>query len=164
MRFFKQPSAAYRNFQIVFSILTLNFVVPALSYTFAPEAAVDSFVRLNEWLGGAAFTFPEAGSRLWRYLGAANVMTLGLMCFLLQLNVRRFFPVLLPLTFMKTYAALAWLGGFFADTGARVFLAAAILDLVTSVCFVFFAARARRDIANRADDVLVPRPRFGAAK
>jgi hypothetical protein len=91
-------------------------------------------------------------------------MTLGLMCFLLQLNVRRFFPVLLPLTFMKTYAALAWLGGFFADTGARVFLAAAILDLVTSVCFVFFAARARRDIADRADDVLVPRPRFGAAK
>jgi len=133
-----------RQFQIVFVLLALNFIIPAISYTFFPHVAVEGFLSLNTLLGGAEYTFPEAQSRVWRYLGAANVMTLGFMCTLLLANLRRFYPVLVPLTFMKGYAALAWLFGWIADPGARFFLAAAVFDALTCCAFVFFATRARR--------------------
>lgn len=157
-RFFTQPTRRYRDHQLVFALLTLNFVLPALTYSFAPQSAMDSFLRINTILGGAPYDFPEAASRVWRYLGAANVMTLGLMCALLMADLRRFYPVLVPLTFMKLYAATSWLVGFVLDPGARFFLAAAILDYVTSFAFVFFAVRARRAIEGVPDAALVPRP------
>jgi hypothetical protein len=159
-RFFRQPAGHYRNFQIVFLILTLNFAIPTLSYVFAPEVAVSQFLAINEALGGAAYPWAgaEVDSRLWRYLGAANVATLALMCLLLQINLRRFYAVLVPLTFMKALAATLWLAGFIAHPGYRVFLAAAILDYVTSAAFVIFAGRARRQIEGMDDAQLVPVP------
>ncbi len=161
--FFAQPSRAYRNFQIAYTILTLNFVLPALSYTFSPQTAMDQFLAINELLGGSPYTFPEAQSFVWRYLGAANVMTLGISCLVLQLNVRRFYPVLFPLTFMKGYATACWAGGWILHPEYRFFLAAAVLDLVTCLAFVFFARRARADIEKRDPDELVPRP-LGASR
>ncbi len=159
-RFWRQPSKPYRAFQMVFAVLTLNFVLPALTYTFAPQAAIDQFLQVNALLGGSPYAFPEAASRVWRYLGAANVMTLGLMCALLQVNLRRFYPVLVPLTFMKSYAAALWWAGWIAAPEFRFFLGAAVLDTVTSAAFVFFARRAHADIANRDDSQLVPAPRL----
>jgi hypothetical protein len=158
--FWRQPGRRYRNFQIVFTILTLNFVVPAFVYTFAPQAAVDQFLSVNRLLGGAAYDFPEAASRVWRYLGAANVMTLGLMCLLLQLDLERFYPVLVPLTFMNAYAAARWLSGWLQAPGYRFFLAAALLDAVTSAAFVYFARTARAEIARAPALPLVPPPRW----
>jgi hypothetical protein len=159
VRFWTQPSARYRNFQIVFAALTLNFVVPAFSYTFAPAAAMEQFLAINGLLGGAPYEFPEAASRVWRYLAAANVMTLGLSCLLLQIDLRRLFPVLVPLTFMKGYATACWLVGWLHTPQYAFFLAAAVLDLVTCGAFVWFGVRARRDIEGREDATLVPRPR-----
>jgi hypothetical protein len=157
-QFFGQPCRRYRNFQIVYTILTLNFVVPALSYTFAPQVAIDQFLEINALLGGSAYEFPEAGSRVWRYLGAANVMTLGLSCLLLQLNLRRFYAVLVPLTFMKFYAAACWLVGWIQLPGYRFFLAAAILDFVTCAAFLWFATKAKAEIDGKPSARLVPRP------
>lgn len=144
---------------MVFTLLTLNFVIPALGYTFSPRSAIDGFLRINDLLGGAPYAFPEAGSRVWRYLAAANVMTLGFCCLLLQVNLRRFYPVLIPLTFMKAYAAACWWGGFVAAPGYRFFLGAAVLDTVTCAAFVYFARAARAEIAGRPDADLVPAPR-----
>lgn len=158
LRFWRQPCRRYRDFQVVFALLALNFIVPALSYTFAPEAAVRSFVDANRLLGGEPYDFPEAQSRLWRYLGAANVMTLGFMCLLVALDLRRFFVVVIPLTFMKAYAASMWLAGWLASPGYKVLLAAALLDFATSAAFVFFSRRAHREIAEKPDALLVPRP------
>jgi hypothetical protein len=158
IEFWKQPSAKYRNFQLAFTVLTLNFAIPTLSYVFAPEVTQEQFAALNEFLGGAPYTFPEAQSRFWRYLGAANVATLAFMCALLQWDLRRKFAVLTPLVFMKATAATLWLAGFIATPEYPAFLAAAILDYVTSGAFVFFAVRARRDIEDLDDDDLSPSP------
>jgi hypothetical protein len=155
-RFWRQESRAWRDFQLVFTVLSLNFIIPAFSYTFAPDVAVGQFLEVNAILGGDPYTFPEAQSRVWRYLGAANVMTLGLMCVLLQVNLGRFYAVLVPLTFMKAYAATCWLVGWTLDPGARFFLAAAVLDYVTSAAFVFFTLRARSALAAGVE--LIPRP------
>lgn len=156
--FWRQPSRRYRNHEIAFLILTLNFVLPAISYTFFPKTAIDQFLQVNSILGGAAYSFPEEQSRVWRYLGAANVMTLGFMCFLLLFDLKRFFMVIVPLTFMKAYAATCWLVGWLFDTGAMFFLAAAVLDYVTSAAFVYFGVGASRDIRGRPDSDLVPAP------
>ena len=157
-RFLNQPSAKYRDFQVVYAILTLNFALPSIGYIFFPEATHEQFVALNAMLGGAPYTFAEAQSSFWRFLGAANVATLAFMCAMLQWNLRRNFVVLVPLTFMKTLAATLWLAGFIDAPHYPAFLAAAVLDYVTSAMFVFFAIRARRDIDDLPDDDLVPRP------
>ncbi|MBM4320219.1 MAG: hypothetical protein FJ125_09715 [Deltaproteobacteria bacterium] len=156
--FWRQPARRYRHFQLMYTVLTLNFTIPALIYTFSPQTAMDQFLQINTLLGGDPYTFPEAASRVWRYLAAANVMTLGLSCLLLQLDLRRFFPVLLPLTFMKAYAAACWLAGWLFAPGYRFFLAAALLDAVTCWAFVWFATRARRAIEQVDPAQLVPRP------
>ncbi|MCP4503433.1 MAG: hypothetical protein GY822_26170 [Deltaproteobacteria bacterium] len=63
-QFGTQESKPWRNFQLVFSLLSLNFILPAFSYTFAPDLAVTQFLDVNEILGGAPFTFPEEQSRV----------------------------------------------------------------------------------------------------
>ena len=109
-------------------------------------------------LGGEPYTFAEAGSRFWRYLGAANVATLAFMCFLLQWDLRRNFPILVPLAFMKLLAATLWLAGFIHTPQVPAFLAAALLDYVSSAAMVYFAVRAHRDIRDFPDTDLIPRP------
>ena len=158
LRFFRQPCGAYRNFQIVFTLLTLNFVIPAISYALAPQIAADQFRQINALLGGSSYDFPEAASRLWRYLGAANVMTLGLMCFLLQWDLRKYRVILLPLFFLKSYNATLYLFGYFGAPQYPAFLAVAIFDYITSWAFWFFSTRAHRAIQEVEDEQLIPRP------
>ncbi len=163
MNFLNQPSRSYRNFQIVFTVLTLNFAIPTISYIFFPEIAHEQFMQLNEWLGGSTYPIDEAQSHFWRYLGAANVATLAFMCFLLQWNLRVFLPVVIPLTFMKMLAATLWAVGWAQNPEWHAFLAAAVLDYVTSAAFIYFALRAHDDIRGREDSELVPAPRDLAA-
>ncbi len=157
-RFWRQPCRRYRNFQIMFLVLFLNFAIPTLSYAFTPAKAMAQFGQLNVLLGGVAYRIPEAQSHFWRYLGTANVAALAFMCFLLQFDLRRYRPVLVALTFLKATAATLWLVGYVQAPQYPAFLAAAALDYVTSACFVFFATRAHAAIESVPDAALVPRP------
>ena len=65
-RFFQQPISAYRDFQIAFTILSLNFAIPSIFYVFAPQLAHQQFQSLNQLLGGAPYGFFEPGSYFWR--------------------------------------------------------------------------------------------------
>ncbi len=145
--FWTQPNRRYRDFQIVFTLLTLNFAIPAVSYVLAPQVATETFSRIGEILGGGPYRVPEHESRLWRYLGAGNVMTLAFMCALLQWDLRRYYPVLVPLTFLKACDATLLLSGYFA-TGYPAFVAAALFDYLTCAAFVFFARRGYAEIAG----------------
>lgn len=157
-RFWTQPNREYRNFQIVFTVLTLNFAIPSLCYIVAPAAAIGQFIQLNQLTGGVEYTFPESASRLWRYLGTANVATLALMCALLQMNLRKNLAVLVPLTFMKGMAATLFLCAYLATPQYPVFLVASIFDFLTTASFQFFAKRAYKQIQHELDESLVPQP------
>ena len=139
---------AYRTFRIVYAIITLNFVVPAISYIVAPEAAIGTLDRVNRVLGGGAYPFVESGS-LWHMLGVGNVMTLGFMCALLFVDLRRFYPVLPALAFLKAFSAAyaTWIG---ISRACPAFVAIGVLDGSTTVAMVFFAARARRALDDDA--------------
>ena len=146
------PSRAYRAFRIVYAAIALNFILPAISYIVAPEAAIGTLARLNRLLGGGAYPFVESGG-LWHMLGVGNVMTLGFMCGLLFVDLRRFYPVLPALAFLKAFSALyaTWIG---LSHACPAFLAIGALDGSTTLAMIFFAVRARRTL----DDAPPPAP------
>jgi hypothetical protein len=135
-------SRAYRTFRIVYAAIALNFVLPAISYIVAPEAAIGTLDRVNRLLGGGAYPFVESGS-LWHMLGVGNVMTLGFMCGLLFVDLRRFYPVLPALAFLKAFSAAyaTWIG---LSQACPAFVAIGVLDGSTTIAMVVFAVRARR--------------------
>lgn len=145
-------SRAHRAFRIVYAAIALNFILPAISYIVAPDAAIGTLDRVNRLLGGGAYPFVESGS-LWHMLGVGNVMTLGFMCGLLFINLRRFYPVLPALAFLKAFSAAyaTWIG---LSKACPAFLAIGALDGSTTVAMVFFAVRARRTL----DDAQPPTP------
>lgn len=69
------------------------------------------------------------------------------MCALLQYDLRRFYPVLVPLVFMKTLAALAFLAVYLFAYRYPAFLAVTVYDGLTVFLMLFFAIRARRSLA-----------------
>ena len=132
----------YRTFRIVYAILTLQFIIPAISYAVAPEMAIDTLDRVNRILGGGPYLVRESG-HLWHMLAVGNVMTLGWMCGLLFFDLRRFYPIVPALAFLKGFSAL-----FALAIGVRralpTFTAIFVLDAVTTVAIVAFAVRAHR--------------------
>ena len=66
-------------------------------------------------------------------------------CALLFVNLRRFYPILPALVFLKAFSSLysAWIG---ARTGTPAFLAIAVLDGTTTLAMIFFAVRAKRSL------------------
>jgi hypothetical protein len=157
--FLTQPIAAYRDFQLVFAVLTVNFFVPAVAYLFAPDLAYGELDRLCALLGWDLFTAAERGSEFWRFLGFSNVFTLGFMCLLLLLNLRRWHPVLLPLLVLKGASVVGAAHLFLFGSGHPFFALAVGFDGITMAAIFVFATRAHR--ALPAGDVgLVPAPRF----
>jgi hypothetical protein len=159
--FVSQPVSEYRDFQVVFTILTVNFFVPAVVYLFAPDLAYGELDRLCSIFGWELMASAERGSEFWRFLGFSNVFTLGFMCLLLQLDLRRWHPVLLPLLVLKgaSVVGAAWL--FLFGSGHPFFALAVGFDGVTMAAMIVFASRAHRALPD-GDVGLVPAPRFRA--
>lgn len=154
-RFWNQPSRAYRDFQLVYGGLGLHFFFPALGYLLSPETAMASFTKLGTLLGAGAYPFTEQ-SMLWRVLAGTNVLTLAFLCFFIQADVRRHWPALYPLVFMKGTTAAGFFIAF-VTTRYPAFLAAAFWDGLNCGFFVHFA-RGARDAAVADEGALVPRP------
>jgi hypothetical protein len=130
-----------RAFRIVYTFLALNFAIPTLSYAFAPDFAMAQFNGLNRLLGGG--DLPAEQSVFWWVLGVANVGTLAFCCGLLLLDVRKWYPVLFPLLFLKGFDALDW-GVAWARFGEPAYGAATLLDFVTMGALWWFPTRAMK--------------------
>ncbi len=139
----RSAPAPVRRFQLVFTFLTLNFLIPSIGYVVAPEQAIAAFRGIGEFLGAAAYPVSEQ-SLVWRTLGATNVATLGLMCLLLQVDVVRFYPVLAPLIFMKGATALLFLVQYLCVLPYPGFLVVFFWDGLAVFLMAWFAPRARR--------------------
>ena len=154
-RFWSQPNKRYRNFVIVYALLALNFIIPAFTYYFDPDGAVSSFYSIGELFDSKQLATED--SYIWWILGAGNVMTLGVMCALLLINVLRFYPILPALVTLKGLSSLGFLVVFIAGPHNPTFLGAALLDGVTVFLMLWFAIRANRS-TDRDPSGLVPRP------
>ncbi|MBI4349762.1 MAG: hypothetical protein HY553_23195 [Elusimicrobia bacterium] len=136
--------AAVRRFRAAYLLIMLNFLLPALGYILAPSLAIREFERVGMLLGGGPYALAagETG-HVWRVLGATNVLTLAFMCGLLLWDLRRFYPVLVPLLFLKTSTAVLYLGVFLAVERYPAFLAVFALDAATAAAMAYFAIAAR---------------------
>ncbi len=134
-----------RWFQAVFTFLTLNFLLPSVGYLAAPELAMESFREIGAWLGAPAYPVAEE-SIVWRTLAATNVATLGVMCLLLQWDVVRYHPVLLPLVFLKGSTALVFLGQYALVLSYPGFLAVFFWDALAVALILGLVPRARRSL------------------
>lgn len=160
--FWRQENAAYRNMQVAFTLLTLNFVVPSIGYFFTPETAFAQFLSIGRMLGGIDYPLREE-SHLWRVLAAGNVFTLGFICFLLQLNVRRFAAAIPVFAVLKSFSALGYLWVFLFEVPYRLFLVVFFWDALAVFLVVFLGTRALRALERMGPDGparLVPRLRF----
>lgn len=139
-----RTSGAQLAFRVVYTILVLNFFIPAVSYIAAPPLTVDTLDRLNRLLGGGAYVAVESGN-LWHMLAVGNVFTLAFMCGLLLLDLKRYFAILPALLFLKGFSAIYALC-IGASHRLPVFYAVFVLDAVTTLAMWFFATRARREL------------------
>jgi len=140
-----------RAFHVVYAILVVNFAIPAVSYIVAPSLAIDTMSQVNAALGGGVWPVSEE-TALWHMLAVGNVATLAFACFVLLVDVRRFFSVLPVLAFLKGFSALFSLAKAFAFA-IPGFFAVFALDGVTTLAMIFFAVRARSAFdALRVDD------------
>lgn len=143
-----------RAFHVVYTALALNFILPVIVYIFDPAQAVSSFAQIGDVFGGVPYPHSE-DSMLWRVLGIANVATLGFCCVLLQVNLRKYFVVLIPLCFLKSMASLGFLIAFFFEPHPA-YLAAFLFDALTVGAMWFFATRAHRVLSPRHPEPLQP--------
>jgi hypothetical protein len=142
LQFVAPAPRAVRAFRIVYAILVLNFLIPAISYMARPELVLANVDQINRLLGGGPYPVVESG-QLWHMLGVGNVMTLAFMCLLLLIDLRRFWPVLPALAFLKGYSSLysLWIA---AAHHLPVFYAVFALDGTTTLAMIVFATRAYR--------------------
>lgn len=140
-----RPGRATTAFRIAYALLGLNFLLPAISYIVTPEATYETLDRVNRLLGGGPY--PSETGHLWHMLGVGNVMTLAFSCFLLLSDLRRFYPALPALLFLKAFSAAYALAIGLAQ-GLPAFLAVFALDGLTTLALWQFAARAYRELTS----------------
>ena len=154
-RFWRQPDRKYRNFQLVYGFLTVNFLVPAATYYLDRDGTAERARKMGERFGHPELPGREDGY-IWWILGAGNVATLGAMCLMLQLNLRRFRPVLPALLVLKSLSSIGFLF-VWRRTKHPFFAAVSAYDGLTVGAMAYFAESAYRSLPV-GDDGLLPRP------
>jgi hypothetical protein len=136
-----------RAFRVVYSILTLNFILPALYYCFDHEGAAATYYQLASFVGSDAGQPWSEESRFWLIMGIGNVATLGFLCFLMLKDLKANYNMLVPLCFLKGCSivgfSLAWI-----IHGHPSFLIGVLFDAVTLFCMIFFARGAYRELCE----------------
>lgn len=161
-RFWRQPNKSYRNMQIIFTLLWIQFIIPGLSYFFAPEMALQQFQQIGRLLGGGAYLVSEE-SIIWRVLASGNVVTLAFLCLLMSVNIRRFYALVPAFAVLKGYSAFGYLYVFLFENAYPVFLAVFFWDGLALVLVTTLGPMAFRAVGATPgpdDETLVPRLRF----
>ncbi|MFA6316153.1 MAG: hypothetical protein WC943_01945 [Elusimicrobiota bacterium] len=155
-RFFGQRSRPYLLFQVLCGAVALHAFVTGLAILLSPESAMEPFLWLGVTLGGMEYPASEH-SYLWRSLAAVETWGVGFMAAFLQLDIRRRWPVLWPLAFMKTASSAAFLVVFIGASRWPAFWALGLRDAVLAGAVLYLAFAARKD-AEKDESDLVPRP------
>jgi hypothetical protein len=145
---------AHLQFRVVYAFLAAQFIVPAISYAVRPATALGTLDAINAALGGGAIV--ETG-RVWHMLAVGNVMTLGFMCAIMAVDLRRYYPMLPALAFLKGFSALysLYIG---AAEHVPVFFAIFALDGATTAAMLLFARRAHDALTSADGEAPSPRP------
>ncbi len=135
-----------RAFKVVYGLLTLNFLLPALYYALDAEGAAAMFYGLGAPFGVETQPFSE-DSMFWRILGIGNVATLGFCCALLWKDLVRNYPVLVPLVFLKSMSVIGFVMAM-ATHPHPAFAVGIAFDGLTVWAMIFFARGAYQELTG----------------
>ncbi len=141
--------------RVLFAFLAVQFIAPAISYLATPDVALATLDTVNRLLGGGPYVATESRGHVWHMLAVGNVMTLGFMCALLAVDLRRFYPALPALVFLKGFSATTSLV-LGLTGGPPLFLAVFGLDGTTTIAMWIFGVRAHRALRRDDGEVLAP--------
>jgi hypothetical protein len=134
------------TFTVTYAALTVFYGGLGFSYLFDSARSVKHFSQLDELLGGAKI--PNVDVAPWRYATVMGMLTLGLMCLMLLIDLRRNYPLLVPAVFFKAVNAVLWFV-YWRQSDLPVFLFAGLVDVGLVVLMIVVARRAyaRLDVA-----------------
>lgn len=136
-----------KAFRVVYTILTLNFILPALYYCFDHEGASATYYKLASFVGSEAGQPWTEDSRFWLIMGVGNVATLGFICFLMLRDLKANYNMLVPLCFLKGCSILGFAVAWFIH-GHPSFLIGVLFDAATMFFMIFFARGAYREMCE----------------
>ena len=136
-----------KSFRIVYWVLTLNFFFPALYYIIDAGHSASLFYSLGIPFGVTDVPFTEE-SMFWRVLGIGNVATLGFCCALMLYDLKRFWPVLVPLVFLKGCSVVGFAMAFLSLHHPS-FAIGVVFDGVTMAAMIYFARKGYNELLSQ---------------
>jgi hypothetical protein len=129
-----------------FVLLTVLFGGLGIYYLANPSGAIDALSAANQRLGGVPIHVVDVTA--WRYTAAVGMMTLGVMCGMILVDLRRNSSMLVPVVFFKGFDILLLVRYYGLHTNMPACLEFAALDAILITCALGLALPARRRLVE----------------
>ncbi len=139
-----------------FATLTALFSGLGIYYLADPSGAIRALSNANQRLGGVPVTAVDVVA--WRYTAAVGMMTLGVMCFLMLVDLRRNSTMLVPAVFFKGFDIVLLVHYYGLHTQVPACLEFAAIDAILIASMVGLAVPARRRLVAGDSSSVVVRP------
>jgi hypothetical protein len=131
-----------RVFVVGFATLTAFFSGLGLYYLANPSGAIRALSTTNQRLGGIPIVVVDVPA--WRYTAAVGMITLGVMCLLVLVDLRRNSTMLIPACFFKGFDIVLLVRYSVLHPRVPACLEFAFMDLVLVAAMIGLAVPARR--------------------
>jgi hypothetical protein len=115
-------------------------------YLANPSGAINALSATNQRLGGVPIVVVDVVA--WRYTAAVGMMTLGVMCLLILVDLRRNSSMLVPLVFFKGFDIVLLVRYSMLHPHMPACLQFAALDAILIACALGLAMLARRRLVT----------------
>ena len=108
-------------------LLAASFALVGLLFIVFPDGVLDVISDLGDEIGGFSRA-PDTVEKFWLGLGFAYMVVIAGICFVVQMDVVRFRPLLLVLAAGKTASSLSTLGFYLLDDDVFIYLLNFLVD------------------------------------
>ena len=129
-------------FAVGYATLTALFSGLGLYYLANPNGAIRALSTTNQRLGGIPIVVVDVPA--WRYTAAVGMITLGVMCLLVLVDLRRNSTMLIPAVFFKSFDIVLLVRYSALHPRVPACLEFAAIDVVLIAAMIGLAVPARR--------------------
>lgn len=138
------PPRDVRLMQVVFGLLAIQFFIPSFGYLLMPDLAMSQADQIGRLLGGGPYPIADERGIIFRVLAAGNVFTLGFLCTMMAVDIKRYRALIPAFVVLKGYSAIGYLFTYFVYLRHPLFPAIFFWDGLAAVLVVYFGRRALR--------------------
>ena len=139
-----------------FVLLTVLFGGLGIYYLANPGGAIrNALSASNQRLGGVPIHVVDV--TVWRYTAAVGMMTLGVMCSMILVDLRRNSSMLVPFVFFKGFDIVLLVRYYGLHTSVPACVEFAVLDAILITCALGLALPARRRLIEADEQPVAER-------